>query len=160
MPKTFEGTLIAANARFAIVVSRWNSFITSKLLEGCVDALTRHGAADDAIEVVWVPGTWEMPLAVQEFIRARQPDAVICLGAILQGATPHAEHLSAEVAKGLASLSVSSHIPIAWGVLTCNTIEQAIERAGTKMGNKGAEAAISVIEMVNALRAIREGGAQ
>ncbi|MGS0764641.1 6,7-dimethyl-8-ribityllumazine synthase [Syntrophomonas curvata] len=151
MSKVYEGKLLGDNQRFAIVVSRFNEFITHKLLSGCIDTLTRHNVNPDNIEVAWVPGAFEMPLAAQK-MTARGHDAVICLGAVIRGATPHFEYVSAEVTKGIAQVGLSSGIPVVYGVITADTIEQAIERAGTKAGNKGTDAALTAIEMVNLLR--------
>jgi 6,7-dimethyl-8-ribityllumazine synthase len=151
MGKVYEGKLLGDNHRFAIIVSRFNEFITNKLLSGCIDALTRHNVDPDNIEVAWVPGAFEMPLAAQK-MTTRGYDAVICLGAVIRGATPHFEYVSAEVTKGIAQVGLSSGIPVIYGVITADTIEQAIERAGTKAGNKGTDAALTAIEMVNLLK--------
>lgn len=151
MSKVYEGKLLGDNQRFAIIVSRFNEFITNKLLSGCIDALTRHNVNPDNIEVVWVPGAFEMPLAAQK-MTTRGYDAVICLGAVIRGATPHFEYVSAEVTKGIAQVGLNSGIPVIYGVITADTIEQAIERAGTKAGNKGTDAALTAIEMVNLLK--------
>lgn len=151
MSKVYEGKLLGDNQRFAIIVSRFNEFITNKLLSGCIDALTRHNVNPDNIEVAWVPGAFEMPLAAQK-MTTRGYDAVICLGAVIRGATPHFEYVSAEVTKGIAQVGLSSGIPVVYGVITADTIEQAIERAGTKAGNKGTDAALTAIEMVNLLK--------
>lgn len=153
MSKVYEGKLLGDNQRFAIIVSRFNEFITNKLLSGCIDALTRHNVSPDNIEVAWVPGAFEMPLVAQK-MTTRGYDAVICLGAVIRGATPHFEYVSAEVTKGIAQVGLSSGIPVVYGVITADTIEQAIERAGTKAGNKGTDAALTAIEMVNLLRQI------
>jgi 6,7-dimethyl-8-ribityllumazine synthase len=158
MTKVYEGKLIGTGFKVGIVVSRWNSFVTTKLLEGALDALKRHEVDLNDVEVAWVPGTWEAPLAAQEFARSKRFDAIVCLGAILKGDTPHAEYLASQVSKGLAQISLETGVPIAWGVLTCDTIEQAVERSGVKMGNKGAEAATSAIETVHVLKQIRDGG--
>lgn len=146
--RVFEGKLIGENRRFAIVVARFNEFITNKLLTGCMDALVRHGVDPDSIDTVWVPGAYEIPLTAQK-MAAKDYDAVICLGAVIRGATPHFEYVSAEVAKGVAQVGLSSGVPVIFGVITADTIEQAIERAGTKAGNKGVDAALSAIEMAN-----------
>jgi 6,7-dimethyl-8-ribityllumazine synthase len=151
MSKVYEGKLLGDNQRFAVIVSRFNEFITNKLLSGCIDALTRHNVDPDNIEVAWVPGAFEMPLAAQK-MTARGYDGVICLGAVIRGATPHFEYVAAEVTKGIAQVGLSSGIPVVYGVITADTIEQAIERAGTKAGNKGTDAALTAIEMVNLLR--------
>lgn len=148
MTKVFEGKLIGDKQRFGIVVSRFNEFITNKLLSGCLDTLVRHGVAQDDIDIAWVPGAFEMPLAAQK-MAAKDYDAVICLGAVIRGATPHFEYVSAEVTKGIAQVGLNTGKPIIYGVITADTIEQAIERAGTKAGNKGADAAATAIEMVD-----------
>ena len=157
MSKVYEGQLTAAGLRFAIVVSRFNSFVTERLLAGAMDALTRTGAGADSIDIVKAPGSWEIPLAAAELARGKRYDAVICLSAIIRGDTPHFDYLAAEAAKGLAHVSYETGVPVAFGVLTTNTLEQAIDRAGTKGGNKGFDAAMSAIEMANLLRALRQG---
>jgi 6,7-dimethyl-8-ribityllumazine synthase len=136
-----------------IVVSRFNEFITNKLLSGCMDTLIRHGVDQENIDIAWVPGAFEMPLAAQK-MAAREYDAVICLGAVIRGATPHFEYVSAEVTKGIAQVGLNTGKPIIYGIITADTIEQAIERAGTKAGNKGADAAVTAIEMVDLLKNI------
>lgn len=151
MPKMMEGKLDAKGFRFAIIVSRFNSFISDRLLEGALDTLLRHGAEIDAMPVVKVPGAFEIPLAAKRLAMSGKYDAVICLGAVIRGGTPHFEYVSAEVTKGIALVSLDTGVPVAFGVLTTDSIEQAIERAGTKAGNKGVEAAMSAIEMVNLL---------
>lgn len=151
MSKVFQGNLTGENQRIGIVISRFNEFITSKLLSGCMDALVRHGVSEDSIDVAWVPGAFEMPLAAQK-MAARNYDAVICLGAVIRGATPHFEYVANEVTKGIAQVGLSSGIPVIYGVVTADSIEQAIERAGTKAGNKGVDAAVTAMEMVNLLR--------
>ncbi len=155
MPKYIEGKLDAAGLKFGIVVSRFNSFISERLLEGAVDALVRHGAADKNIDVVRVPGSFEIPLAAQRLAEGKKYDAVICLGAVIRGATPHFDYVAAEVAKGVAHASMASGVPIAFGVLTTDTIEQAVERAGTKAGNKGFDAAMTAIETANLFRELK-----
>lgn len=152
--KNIEGDLVVRGARFGIVLARFNSFIVGRLLEGAVDALQRHGAESDAIEVVRVPGAFEIPLALKKMAMASKYDGLIALGAIIRGGTPHFEFVASECTKGMAQVNMQHEIPIAFGVLTVDTIEQAIERAGTKAGNKGVEAAVSVIEMVNLLKKI------
>jgi 6,7-dimethyl-8-ribityllumazine synthase len=154
MPEIIEGQLDAKGFKFGIIVSRFNSFICERLLEGAVDTLVRHGAADTQLTVVRVPGAFEIPLVAKKLAESGKHDAVICLGAVIRGGTPHFEYVSSEVTKGIAAVSLESNIPISFGVLTTDTVEQAIERAGTKAGNKGAEAAMSAIEMVNLLGAI------
>lgn len=153
MAQVFEGNLIGENRKFGIVVSRFNEFITNKLLSGCMDALTRHGVDTENIDTAWVPGAFEIPMAAQKMV-TKKYDAVICLGAVIRGATPHFEYVSSEVAKGVAQVSLSSGVPVIFGVITADTIEQAIERAGTKAGNKGVDAAVAAIEMANLLSAI------
>jgi len=151
MARNFEGMLIAKGLRFGIVVSRFNSFISERLLEGAMDALRRSGAEEEDCSVVRVPGAFEIPLATKKMVKTGRFDAMICLGCVIRGATPHYAYIASEVTKGIASLSLESEIPIAFGVLTTETIEQAIERAGTKVGNKGFDAALSAIEMANLL---------
>ena len=151
MARNFEGMLIAKGLRFGIVVSRFNSFISERLLEGAMDALRRSGAEEGDCSVVRVPGAFEIPLATKKMVKTGRFDAIICLGCVIRGATPHYAYIASEVTKGIASLSLESEIPIAFGVLTTETIEQAIERAGTKVGNKGFDAALSAIEMANLL---------
>lgn len=152
MPKICEGKLSAEGFSFGIIVSRFNSIFTERLLEGALDALYRHGAADDNITVTRVPGGFEIPLAAKKMAESQKYDAVICLGAVIQGATPHAGYISAEVTKGIAQISLQTGLPIAYGVITPDTLEQAIERSGSKAGNKGWEAAMSAIEMVNLMQ--------
>ncbi|MBU0483210.1 MAG: 6,7-dimethyl-8-ribityllumazine synthase [Proteobacteria bacterium] len=151
MAKFLEGHLRADGMKFGIVVSRFNSFIAERLLEGAIDTLIRSGAADDDIEVARVPGAYEIPLLAQKMARSGKYDAVICLGAIIRGATPHFDFVANEAAKGIAQASMESEVPIMFGVLTTDTIEQAIERAGTKAGNKGSDCAVAAVEMVNLL---------
>ena len=152
--KTIEGKLIARKHKYGIIVGRFNEFIGSKLLGGAIDALKRHEASEENIEIVWTPGAFEIPLVAQKMANTGRFDAIICLGAVIRGSTPHFDYVSAEVSKGIASVSLDSGIPVIFGVLTTDTIEQAIERAGTKAGNKGFEAAVSAIEMVNLLQEI------
>ena len=149
MPKFHEAKLIAEGKKFALVVSRFNDFITAKLLSGALDALVRSGAADEDLEVVKVPGAFEIPLVAKKMAKTGRFDAVICLGAVIRGSTPHFDYVSAEVSKGIAMVGMESEIPIIFGVITTDTIEQAIERAGTKAGNKGWSAAIDAVEMAN-----------
>ncbi|MBL7204792.1 MAG: 6,7-dimethyl-8-ribityllumazine synthase [Desulfobacteraceae bacterium] len=149
MANIIEGKLSAEGFRFAIIVSRFNDFICSRLLEGAIDALNRHGALDENVFLVKVPGTFEMPLVAKKLAEGGGYDAVICLGAVIRGATPHFEYVAAEVSKGIANVSLETGIPVCFGVLTTDNLEQAIERAGSKSGNKGYEAAIAAIEMVN-----------
>jgi 6,7-dimethyl-8-ribityllumazine synthase len=150
--KIIQGELQAKGLRFAVVVSRFNDFITSKLLDGAVDALVRHGAKEDDIEVVKVPGAFEIPLTAKKLASKGSYNAVICLGTVIRGATPHFEYVAAEVSKGVASASLETGVPIAFGVITSDTIEQAVERAGTKSGNKGFDAAITAIEMAQVMK--------
>lgn len=157
MGKVFEGQLSAAGLKFAVVVSRFNSFITERLLGGAMDALTRSGAAADAIDVVKVPGSWEIPMVAAELARQKRHDAVICLSAVIRGDTPHFDYVANEAAKGIAHVSVETGVPVAFGVLTTNNLEQAIDRAGAKSGNKGFDAAMTAVEMANLLRSLRQG---
>ena len=152
MPRTIQGKLEAKGSRFAIVVSRFNSFIGDRLLSGAMDALERNGAEPDDIAVVWVPGSFEIPLAAKKLAQSQKYDAVICLGALLRGDTPHFDHLAAVVTKELAAISLESGLPVIHGVLTCNTMEQAVERAGLKSGNRGFDAAVTAIEMVQVVK--------
>ncbi len=154
MPKVIQGDLSAKGLKFGIVAARFNDFITGRLLEGALDGLQRHGAVDGDIEVVKVPGSYEVPLAAKMLAQSKKYNAIICLGAVIRGATPHFEYVSAEVSKGVATVSMETGIPVIFGVLTTDTIEQAIERAGTKSGNKGWDAALSAIEMANVMRQI------
>lgn len=152
--KVYEGNLIAGERRFAVVVGRFNEFIGSKLLGGCIDGLKRHGCNEGNIEITWVPGAFEMPLAAQKLAKSGRYDAVICLGAVIRGSTPHFDYVSSEVSKGIAKVMLDTGIPVIFGVLTTENIEQAIERAGTKSGNKGFDAAVTAIEMTNLLKSI------
>lgn len=147
--QTFEGFLNGEGLRFALVVSRFNEFISSKLLSGAKDCLTRHGADDALVDVAWVPGAFEIPLIAQRLAATKRYDAIICLGAVIRGSTPHFDYVSGEVAKGVAKVQLDAGIPVIFGVLTTDTIEQAVERAGTKAGNKGWDAAVSALEMAN-----------
>lgn len=151
MVREFHGELIAKNLKFSIVCGRFNEFISSKLLSGCLDALSRHGVSQDDIDIIWAPGSFEIPLVAQKLARSKQYNAVICLGAVIRGSTPHFDYVSNELSKGIASVMLDTGIPVIFGVLTTDTIEQAIERAGTKSGNKGADAAVAAIEMANLL---------
>jgi 6,7-dimethyl-8-ribityllumazine synthase len=152
--KTIEGELTIRGIRFGIAVARFNSFVVESLLDGAVDTLLRHGAADSDLEIVRVPGAYELPLVVQKMANSKKYDAIIALGAVIRGGTPHFEYVAGECTKGLSQVMMQSGLPISFGVLTVDSIEQAIERAGTKAGNKGAEAAMSAVEMVNVLRKI------
>ncbi len=152
MARTLQGKLDATGCRFAIVISRFNSFVSDRLLSGALDALERNGASADDVTVVWVPGSFEILLAAKKLAFSGKYDAVICLGALLQGETPHFEYLSSTVTKGIGNISLESGVPVTYGVLTCNTLEQAIERAGLKSGNRGFDAALSAIEMVQVMK--------
>lgn len=147
--KTLEGELTAKNMKIAIVVARFNEFITSKLLSGCIDCLIRHEAADEDLTVAWVPGAFEIPMAAKKLAESGKYDAVICLGAVIRGATPHFDYVCAEASKGIAQVSMQTGVPVAFGVLTTENIQQAVERAGTKAGNKGVDCAMTAMEMVN-----------
>ncbi|MFB3882566.1 MAG: 6,7-dimethyl-8-ribityllumazine synthase [Armatimonadota bacterium] len=149
---TYEGKLLAEGLRFAIVASRFNELIVRRLLGGALDALKRHGAAEESIDTAWVPGGFELPLVAGKLAESGKYDAVICLGAIIRGATPHFEFVASEAAKGIAQVALRTGMPVIYGVLTADTIEQAIERAGTKAGNRGADAALAAIEMANLMR--------
>ncbi|ABY93697.1 MULTISPECIES: 6,7-dimethyl-8-ribityllumazine synthase [Thermoanaerobacter] len=153
--KIYEGKLIAEGKKFGIVVSRFNEFITNKLLEGALDALKRHGALNEDIEIAWVPGAFEIPLIAKKMAESKRYDAVIALGAVIRGETPHFDYVANEVSKGIAKISLDTEVPVIFGVLTTDTIEQAIVRAGTKGGNKGFEAAVTAIEMANLMEEIK-----
>jgi 6,7-dimethyl-8-ribityllumazine synthase len=157
MVKSFEGKLIAKGLKFGIVVSRFNNFISERLLEGALDALRRNGAEEEDCWVVRVPGAFEIPLAAKKMAKSGRHDAVICLGCVIRGATPHFAYIAAEVTKGIAHISLENEIPVSFGVLVTDTIEQAIERAGTKVGNKGFDAAMTAIEMANLLKEVGKG---
>lgn len=152
--KIFEGNLISEGLKFNIIVGRFNEFIGGKLLSGALDGLKRHGVNEKDIDITWVPGAFEMPLIANKIAKTERYDGVICLGAVIRGATPHFDYVSSEVTKGVASVSLETGLPIIFGVLTTDTIEQAIERAGTKAGNKGYDAAVTAIEMANLLKEI------
>lgn len=152
--RTWEGDFLAEGLRFSIVVSRFNEYLTAKLLEGCENTLARHGAKPDQIEVVWVPGAFELATAARRIANKRATDAVICLGCILRGDTPHYEHIARETSRGIAEVGRRTGVPTIFGVLTCDTLEQAIERAGTKMGNAGRNAALAALEMASLMRKI------
>jgi 6,7-dimethyl-8-ribityllumazine synthase len=156
MSRVLEGQLTATGLRFAVVVSRFNSFITERLLSGAMDALARTGANPDQIDVIKVPGSWEVPLVAGEAARSKRYDAVICLSAVIRGETPHFDYVAAQAAKGIAQVAAETGVPVAFGVLTTNTLEQAIDRAGAKSGNKGFDAAMTAVEMANLLRALRQ----
>jgi 6,7-dimethyl-8-ribityllumazine synthase len=152
MARIIEGTLDAKGCRFAIVISRFNSFISDRLLSGAIDALERHGAAPDDISVAWVPGSFEIPSIARKLALSQKYDAVLCLGALLRGETPHFDHLSSTVTKELGQIGLEAKIPVINGVLTCNTMEQAVDRAGLKTGNKGFDAAVAAIEMIQLIK--------
>ena len=152
--KTFQGTLVADGLRVGIVASRFNEFITAKLLSGAMDGLLRHGVREEDIQLAWVPGAFEIPLIAQKMARSGRYDAVICLGAVIRGATSHYDYVCNEVSKGIAAVSLETGVPVLFGVLTTENLEQAIERAGTKGGNKGYDCALSAVEMGNLLRAL------
>jgi len=155
MPLFFEGKLDAKGQKIGIVVGRFNSFICERLLEGAIDAIVRHGGNDKDIHVARVPGAFEIPLAAKKMAESGKYDGIVCLGAVIRGSTPHFDYVASEVSKGVASVSLDSGVPIAFGVLTTDTIEQAVERAGTKAGNKGFEAAVTAIETINLLKALK-----
>lgn len=150
--RILEGNLVAEGLRVGIVVGRFNEFIGSKLLGGALDGLKRHGVEEENIEIAWVPGAFEIPLIAKKMVKTKKYDAVICLGAVIKGSTPHFDYVCAEVSKGVATVSLDSEVPVIFGVLTTDSIEQAIERAGTKAGNKGYDAAVTAIEMANLIR--------
>jgi len=154
MNKHFEGMLLGKGLKFGLVISRFNEFITKKLLEGAQDALLRHGVNEDDVEIAWVPGSFEIPLVAKKLAQTKRFDAVICLGAVIRGATPHFEYIAAEVTKGIAKVGLDTGLPVIYGVLTSDTLEHAIERAGTKEGNEGFKAAMKAIEMANLLKGI------
>ncbi len=154
MANIIEGNITAEGLRFAIVASRFNEFITAKLLDGALDMLRRHGAAEDAVDVIWVPGAFEIPLAAKKLAASGKYDAVICVGAVIRGATSHYDYVCNEVSKGVAQAGLSTGVPVIFGVVTTENIEQAVERAGTKAGNKGADGAMAAMEMANLLKKI------
>ncbi len=154
MIQTFQGKLDGTNLKFSIVVSRFNNFITEKLLDGAIDCLIRHNVKQDDIKIYWVPGAFEIPALARKLAQAKNSDAIVCLGCVIRGETPHFDYLAAEVSKGIAQVSLETGIPVTFGVLTTDTIEQAIERAGTKSGNKGFDAALTAIELANLYRLV------
>lgn len=156
MPKIIEGNFSASGLKFAILVARFNSFITEQLLAGALDALKRTGASENDIEIVKTPGSWELPIVARELAQQKRHNALICLGAVIRGETPHFDYVAGAAANGLAQVSAETGMPVAFGVLTCNTLEQAIDRAGGKSGNKGFEAAMTAVEMANLMRDLRE----
>jgi 6,7-dimethyl-8-ribityllumazine synthase len=154
MKKVYQGALLAQGLRFALVVSRFNEFISSRLLDGAQDALLRHGAKEEDIEIAWTPGSFEIPLIAQKMAESKKYSAVICLGAIIRGGTPHFDYVAAEASKGIAKVSLDTGVPVIFGIITADTLEQAIERAGTKEGNMGAKAAVGGIEMANLIKSL------
>ena len=156
MPTTYEGNLIGTDLKIGIVVSRFNGFITTKLLDGALDSLKRHGVNLEDIDVFWTPGAFEIPATAKRIAEKGKFDAIVCIGAVIRGATPHFDYVANESAKGIAQVGLNTGVPVIYGVITTDTIEQAIERAGTKSGNKGAEAAVTAIEMANLYRQIDE----
>ncbi|MBW1859659.1 MAG: 6,7-dimethyl-8-ribityllumazine synthase [Deltaproteobacteria bacterium] len=157
MPNFYEGKISAEGKKFALVVSRFNDFVSDKLLAGALDALSRHGARDEDIDVVKVPGCFEIPLMAKKMVRKEKYDAVICIGAVIRGSTPHFEYVSAEVSKGVGQVGLQAGVPVIFGVITTDTLEQAIERAGAKAGNKGWSAAVAAMEMANLAEAVDKG---
>jgi 6,7-dimethyl-8-ribityllumazine synthase len=154
MGKLYEGSLVGKGLKFGIVVSRFNEFITNKLLSGAQDALTRHDVADEDIDIAWVPGAFEIPVVARKMAQSNNYNAVICLGAVVRGSTPHFEYVASEVSKGIARIGLETGLPVTYGVVTADTLEQAIERAGTKAGNRGFDAAVDAIEMANLMKNI------
>ena len=154
MNNHFEGMLLGEGLKFGLVISRFNEFITRRLLEGAQDALLRHGVSQENIDIAWVPGSFEIPLIAKKLAETKRYDAVICLGAVIRGGTPHFEYIASEVTKGVAKVALETGLPVIYGVITADSLEQAIERAGTKEGNKGFEAAVNAIEMANLMRSI------
>ena len=154
MSKNFEGMLLGKGLKFGLVVSRFNEFFSKKLLEGAQDALLRHGVNEADIEVAWTPGSFEIPLIAQKLAQTKKYDAVICLGAVVRGGTPHFDYIAGEVTKGIAKVNLDTGVPVIYGVITTDTLEQAVERSGTKAGNKGFDAAVSAIEMANLVKSI------
>lgn len=154
MKKVYQGALLAQGLKFALVVSRFNEFISSRLLDGAQDALLRHGAKEEDIEIAWTPGSFEIPLIAQKMAESKKYSAVICLGAIIRGGTPHFDYVAAEASKGIAKASLDTGVPVIFGIITADTLEQAIERAGVKEGNMGAKAAVGAIEMANLLKSL------
>jgi len=156
MPNIIEGQLLGEGKKFALIVSRFNDFISDRLMGGALDALLRSGVKDEDIDIVKVPGSFEIPLVAKKMVNKKKYDAVICLGAVIRGATPHFEYVSAEVSKGIATVSIESEVPVIFGIITTDTIEQAIERAGTKAGNKGWSSAMSALEMANLVEVVEQ----
>jgi 6,7-dimethyl-8-ribityllumazine synthase len=154
MSKSFEGMLIGKGLKFGLVISRFNEFISKKLLEGAQDALHRHGVNDDDVDIAWTPGSFEIPMVALKLAQTKRYDAIVCLGAVIRGGTPHFEYIATELSKGIARVALETGLPVTHGVITADTLEQAIERAGTKMGNKGFDAAVNAIEMANLLKGL------
>ena len=154
MSNQYEGMLLGKGLKFGLVISRFNEFFSKKMLEGAQDALLRHGVIGDDIELAWTPGSFEIPLIAQKMAQTKKYDAIICLGAVIRGSTPHFDHISAEVTKGIAKVNLDTGVPVIYGVITTDTLEQAIERSGSKAGNKGFDAAVSAIEMANLVKSI------
>ena len=154
MGKHFEGKLLGEGLRFGLVISRFNEFISRKLLEGAQDALLRHGVREEDIDIAWTPGSFEIPLIAKKLAQAKKYDAIICLAAVIRGGTPHFQYIAAEVAKGIAKVGLETGLPVIYGVITADTLEQAVERAGTKAGNRGFDAAMSAIEMANLIKSV------
>ncbi len=154
MSKVFQGMLLGEGLKFSVVVSRFNEFVTRKLLDGAQDGLLRHGVKEGDIDVAWVPGSFEIPLITSKLARTNKYDAIICLGAVIRGETPHYEYIATEVTKGIAKIGLETGLPITYGIITADSLEQAIERAGTKAGNKGFDAAVDAIEMANLLKSV------
>ncbi len=154
MSRTYEGTLLGKGLKLGLVVARFNDFITKKLLEGAEDALFRHGVSKEDIDVAWTPGSFEIPLVALKLAQTKKYDAVICLGAVIRGGTPHFDYVATELSRGIARVTMETGLPVTHGVITADTLEQAIERAGTKMGNKGFDAAVNAIEMANLLKGL------
>ncbi len=154
MSKQYEGMLLGKGLKFGVVISRFNEFFSKKMLEGAQDALLRHGVNEEDIEQAWTPGSFEIPLIAQKMAQSKKYDAIICLGAVIRGSTPHFDHISAEVTKGIAKVNLDTGVPVIYGVITTDTLEQAIERSGSKAGNKGFNAAVSAIEMANLVKSI------
>jgi 6,7-dimethyl-8-ribityllumazine synthase len=152
--KVFEGMLLGEGLKFGVVISRFNEFVTKKLLDGAQDALLRHGVSEGDIDVAWVPGSFEIPLVVKKLAQTKKYNAIICLGAVIRGETPHHEYIATEVTKGIAKIGLESELPVSYGIITADSLEQAIERAGTKAGNRGADAAVDAIEMANLLKSV------
>jgi len=154
MSKHFEGMLLGKGLKFGLVVSRFNEFFSKKLLEGAQDALLRHGVSEDDIDIAWTPGSFEIPLIAQKLAETKKYNAIICLGAVIRGGTPHFDYIASEVTKGIASVNLNTGVPVIYGVITTDTLEQAVERSGTKAGNKGFDAAVSAIEMANLVKSL------